>query len=111
MRTGGFTPSMVIRCGASPRHAAVRGVSRGQPRPLLTHIAFERLRRRTNNPFAKALAQRRQIAADIAEIEPLLRQAAPHEYVRDLLRKRGEQLPALEHFYVVRSAVVEDKGV
>jgi hypothetical protein len=27
-----------------------------------------------------------------------------------VLRERGEQLPALEHFFVVCPAVVEDKG-
>jgi hypothetical protein len=30
--------------------------------------------------------------------------------VRHVLRERGEQLPALEHFFVVCPAVVEDKG-
>lgn len=44
-----------------------------------TNVVFDRLRRRTNNPFGKTLAQRRQIAADIAEVEPLLREAATHE--------------------------------
>jgi dephospho-CoA kinase len=45
------------------------------------YVVFERLARRTNNPFGKTQAERRQIAADIAEVEPLLRQAATHEIV------------------------------
>jgi dephospho-CoA kinase len=42
-------------------------------------VVFERLARRTNNPFGKTPEDRRRIAADIAEVEPLLRQAATHE--------------------------------
>ncbi|MCV7423527.1 hypothetical protein H7K45_23505 [Mycobacterium yunnanensis] len=44
-------------------------------------VVFERLAHRTNNPFGKTRAQRRQIAADISRVEPLLRQAATHEIV------------------------------
>ncbi|MEW5810568.1 MAG: hypothetical protein AB1925_14035 [Actinomycetota bacterium] len=36
---------------------------------------------RTNNPFGKSEVQRRQIARDMVEVEPLLRQAATHEIV------------------------------
>lgn len=42
-------------------------------------VIFDRLRTRANNPFGKTDAERRQIADDIANIEPLLRQAATHE--------------------------------
>ncbi len=42
-------------------------------------IVFDRLHTRTNNPFGKTQAERRQIADDIANVEPLLRQAATHE--------------------------------
>jgi shikimate kinase len=42
-------------------------------------VIFDRLDTRTNNPFGKTQAERRQIAEDIAEVEPLLRQAATHE--------------------------------
>ncbi|WP_267293206.1 shikimate kinase [Mycobacterium hackensackense] len=45
------------------------------PRDLI----FDRLARRTNNPFGKTPQQRQRIADDIAEVEPLLRQAATHE--------------------------------
>jgi dephospho-CoA kinase len=44
-----------------------------------TEIVFDRLKRRTNNPFGKTQSERERIANDIAEIEPLLRQAATHE--------------------------------
>jgi dephospho-CoA kinase len=44
-----------------------------------TQTVFARLAARTNNPFGKTLAEQRKIAADIAEVEPLLRQAATHE--------------------------------
>ncbi|WP_237165576.1 AAA family ATPase [Mycolicibacterium obuense] len=44
-------------------------------------IAFQRIAERTNNPFGKSDSERRQIARDMAEIEPLLRQAATHEIV------------------------------
>lgn len=40
---------------------------------------FERLAQRTNNPFGKTPRERHRIAADIADIEPLLRQGASHE--------------------------------
>lgn len=42
-------------------------------------VIFDRLHTRTNNPFGKSEAERRQIADDIANVEPLLRQAATHE--------------------------------
>ena len=42
-------------------------------------VIFDRLHSRTNNPFGKTEAERRQIADDIANVEPLLRQAATHE--------------------------------
>jgi dephospho-CoA kinase len=42
-------------------------------------VVFDRLAQRTNNPFGKTQAERQRIAADIAEVEPLLRQAATHE--------------------------------
>lgn len=44
-------------------------------------VAFERIATRTNNPFGKSEVQRRQIARDMVEVEPLLRQAATHEIV------------------------------
>jgi dephospho-CoA kinase len=44
-----------------------------------TQTVFARLAARTNNPFGKTLAEQRKIAADIAEVEPLLRHAATHE--------------------------------
>lgn len=44
-------------------------------------IAFERIAARTNNPFGKAESERRQIARDMIEVEPLLRQSASHEIV------------------------------
>lgn len=42
-------------------------------------VVFDRLTRRTNNPFGKTRAERERIADDIAHVEPLLRQAATHE--------------------------------
>ncbi|MFV8141843.1 AAA family ATPase [Mycolicibacterium senegalense] len=42
-------------------------------------VIFDRLHTRTNNPFGKTDAERRQIADDFANVEPLLRQAATHE--------------------------------
>ena len=42
-------------------------------------VVLDRLERRTNNPFGKTTAQRLQILADIAEVEPLLRHTATHE--------------------------------
>lgn len=44
-----------------------------------TDVVLDRIGRRTNNPFGKSAEQRAQILADIAEVEPLLRQAATHE--------------------------------
>jgi dephospho-CoA kinase len=44
-----------------------------------TEVIFDRLDRRTNNPFGKTQSECERIANDIAEIEPLLRQAATHE--------------------------------
>ena len=42
-------------------------------------VIFERLAARTTNSFGKTSADRLRIAADIAEVEPLLRSAATHE--------------------------------
>ena len=43
-------------------------------------VIFDRLHTRTDNPHpGKTQAERRQIADDIANVEPLLRQAATHE--------------------------------
>jgi GNAT superfamily N-acetyltransferase len=42
-------------------------------------VVFDRLAQRTNNPYGKTRAERERIANDIAEVEPLLRQAATHE--------------------------------
>lgn len=44
-----------------------------------TDVVLDRLRSRTNNPFGKTAEERARILADIAEIEPLLRQSATHE--------------------------------
>ncbi|KAB7760537.1 MULTISPECIES: AAA family ATPase [Mycobacteriaceae] len=44
-----------------------------------TEVVLDRLRRRTNNPFGKSADERARILADIAEVEPLLRQSATHE--------------------------------
>lgn len=44
-----------------------------------TSVMLDRLQRRTNNPFGKTREQRLQILADIAEVEPVLREAATHE--------------------------------
>lgn len=42
-------------------------------------VLFDRLRTRTGNDFGKSAVERRRIAGDIAETEPLLRTAATHE--------------------------------
>ena len=63
-------------------------------------VIFDRLHTRTNNPFGKTQAERREIADDIANVEPLLRQAATHEIdtnrplseVVDMLRNIAQQL-------------------
>ncbi|OBJ38541.1 hypothetical protein A5630_29575 [Mycolicibacterium mucogenicum] len=44
-----------------------------------TDVVLDRLRLRTNNPFGKSADERARILADIAEVEPLLRQSATHE--------------------------------
>lgn len=44
-------------------------------------VVFDRLARRTNNPFGKSEADRQRVAADILDVEPLLRQAATHEII------------------------------
>jgi shikimate kinase len=46
-------------------------------------VLLQRIDRRTNNPFGKSAQERAQILADIAEVEPLLRQAATHEVSTD----------------------------
>ncbi|KDE96740.1 hypothetical protein Y900_030915 [Mycolicibacterium aromaticivorans JS19b1 = JCM 16368] len=58
-----------------------------------TNVVFDRLARRTNNPFGKAQAERERIAGDIAHVEPLLRQAATHEI--DTTRSLAEVVDAL----------------
>jgi dephospho-CoA kinase len=57
-------------------------------------LIFARLRERTNNPFGKTEAERRRIAADIAEIEPLLRQSATHVVHTDRPRREVADLLA-----------------
>ena len=42
-------------------------------------VVFDRVARRTHNPFGKTAAERARIADDIENVEPLLRQAATHE--------------------------------
>lgn len=56
-------------------------------------VVLDRLRRRTNNPFGKSADERARILADIAEIEPLLRQSATHEI--DTTRPLPEVVDAL----------------
>lgn len=46
-------------------------------------IVLRRIGERRNNPFGKSAQERAQIIADIAEVEPLLRQAATHEVSTD----------------------------
>jgi dephospho-CoA kinase len=48
-----------------------------------TDVVLQRIDRRTNNPFGKFAQERAEILADIAEVEPLLRQAATHEISTD----------------------------
>lgn len=48
-----------------------------------TYVVLDCLDRPTNNPFGETAEQRLQILADIAEVEPLLRQAATHEIDAD----------------------------
>jgi dephospho-CoA kinase len=42
-------------------------------------VVLDRIDQRTNNPFGKTAEERARILADLAEVEPLLRQAATHE--------------------------------
>jgi hypothetical protein len=56
-------------------------------------VLFHRLGRRTNNPFGKTEEERTRIAVDIAEVEPLLREAASHEI--DATRSMFEAVDAL----------------
>ncbi|MUL63018.1 hypothetical protein BOO86_00965 [Mycobacterium sp. CBMA 234] len=44
-----------------------------------TDVVLQRIQLRTNNPFGKTAAEQSQILADIAEVEPLLRESATHE--------------------------------
>jgi dephospho-CoA kinase len=44
-----------------------------------TDVLFDRLANRTTNPFGKTAAERQRVIADIAAVEPLLRQSATHE--------------------------------
>lgn len=46
-------------------------------------VVLQRIAGRTNNSFGKSAQERAQILADIAEVEPLLRQAATHEVATD----------------------------
>ena len=48
-----------------------------------THVVLQRIQGRTNNPFGKSAEERAQILADIAHVEPVLRQAATHEVRTD----------------------------
>lgn len=48
-----------------------------------TDVVLQRIEGRTNNPFGKTARERAQILADIAAVEPLLRQAATHEVRTD----------------------------
>ncbi|WP_240760963.1 shikimate kinase [Mycolicibacterium sp. CR10] len=48
-----------------------------------TDVVLQRIEGRNNNPFGKSAQERAQILADIAEVEPLLRQAATHEVPTD----------------------------
>jgi hypothetical protein len=58
-----------------------------------TEVVFDRLARRTNNPFGTMQVERERIADDIAHVEPLLRQAATHEI--DTSHPLGEVVKAL----------------
>lgn len=58
-----------------------------------TEVVFDRLARRTNNPFGKTHVERERIADDIAHVEPLPRHAAPHEI--DTSHPLGEVVRAL----------------
>lgn len=42
-------------------------------------VMLQRIGERRNNPFGKSTRERAQILADLAAVEPLLRQAATHE--------------------------------
>jgi len=46
-------------------------------------VVLQRVAGRTNNSFGKSAQERAQILADIAEVEPLLRQVATHEVGTD----------------------------
>lgn len=46
-------------------------------------VVLRRIGERSNNPFGKSAHERAHIVADIAEVEPLLRQAATHEISTD----------------------------
>lgn len=46
-------------------------------------VVLSRIDRRTNNPFGKSVLERARVLADIADVEPLLRQAATHEVETD----------------------------
>ena len=48
-----------------------------------TDVVLRRIAGRTNNPFGKTTEECSPILADIAEVEPLLRQAATHEIRTD----------------------------
>ncbi len=64
-------------------------------------VVFARLESRTNNPFGKTEEERKRIASDIAEVEPLLRQAATHEI--DTARPLAEVVDILEGIAVALS--------
>jgi hypothetical protein len=42
-------------------------------------VMLDRVARRTTNTYGKAALERAEILADLAEIEPLLRQSCTHE--------------------------------
>jgi dephospho-CoA kinase len=66
---------LVFFSGCSEEQAHVRF----DVRILLTaaeDVLVERLRTRTTNPYGKTAAERRQILADRAQVEPLLRESA-----------------------------------
>ena len=56
-------------------------------------VLFQRLDRRTDNSFGKTQEERQRIADDIAEVEPLLRDAATHEI--DTTRPLAEVVDSL----------------
>lgn len=66
-------------------------------------VLLRRIAARTNNPFGKSAQERAQILTDIAEAEPLLRQAATHEV--------GTDRPLSEVVDIVASIVEDPRTV